>query len=117
MSSSTTTTPHSLTLKPTQIGKDIYAFKSFVNVGDGGVGQLTTSGIEARLLASLGEGGAEAQVLQRDANTSAAMLDEEEAFVAAVRRGDPGVAFEIDTTTTLMRLRDGTFAVHSPSLQ
>jgi len=101
---------------PKQIGTDIYAFKSFVNVGDGGEGHLTTNGIAARILQGLGEGDAEARVLQRDAHTSAKMLAEEEAFVESVKRGDPGVSFEIDTTTTLIRLGDGSFAVHSPSV-
>jgi hypothetical protein len=72
---------------PTPIGTDIFAFKSFVNVGDGASGHLTTDGIASRLLQSLGENENEARVLRQDAHTSADMLAEEEAFVEVMMGG------------------------------
>ena len=115
MATTRTSTPPQIRYEPTCIGRDVFAFKSLVGVGDGKSGHLTTKGLHSRFLAGLEDGG-EARVLRRDEHTTAAMLSEEVAFVASVRNDEPSVRFEIDTTTTMILLRDGTFAVHSPAV-
>jgi len=94
-----------------KVGPNIYVVKTLVGIG-GGSGKLTHGGLRNRLL-TLAEASQD-DILQRDAHTTAAMLDEEVAYLSSVQR-DEVSSFGIDTTTTIIRLEDGSLVLHSPA--
>ena len=95
-----------------KIGDGIHVIKTLVGVG-GGKGNLTHSGLRQRFLFNL-KNDREHQILQEDGRTTTEMLNEEMRYVQAVRDNEDQV-FDIDTTTTVITLSDGSLVLHSPA--
>merc|ERR1712038_2060382 len=89
--------------EPIQVGPNIFIIKTLVSIG-GGEGRLSHTGLRQRLLSLAKEN--EENILQIDSYTDAGMLQEEKEYLGHVRRNQVD-RFDIDTTTTIIRLTDG----------
>jgi len=96
----------------TQVAEDIFVIKTLVGIG-GGEGHLTHEGLRQRFLFNLKDG-KENQILQEDSLSTTEMINEEADYIDAVRDGAIS-SFDIDTTTTIIRLTDGSLILHSPA--
>jgi len=95
-----------------EVGPGIYVIKTLVAIG-GGSGKLSHKGLRQRFLSNL-DGGNEEEIMQVDEFTTPDMLDEEIEYLEAVRH-DAIESFDIDTTTTIVKLDDGSLVLHSPA--
>lgn len=97
--------------KLVKVGQNIYVIKTLVGIGGGG-GKLTHTGLRQRLLTLAAE--SQDDILQTDALTTQDMLEEESEYLCSVQK-DEVDRFGIDTTTTVIKLEDGSLVLHSPA--
>jgi len=95
-----------------EVGPGIYIIKTLVGIG-GGSGRLSHKILRQRFLNNL-EGGNEQQICQLDDQTTPDMLRQEKEYLEAVR-ADAIESFDIDTTTTIVKLEDDSLVLHSPA--
>jgi len=96
---------------PIYVGPNVFIIKTLVAIG-GGTGKLSHKGLRQRFLNLAKEN--KNKVFQTDDHTNNDMLEEEIEYFEAVQN-DSVNSFNIDTTTTIVKLDDGSLVLHSPA--
>eukprot|EP00912_Choanoflagellata_sp_UC4_P000396 UC4_evm3s243 len=98
--------------------------KTYISVGAGPSGKLTHSGLRQRMMAKLGLDNGEDStsidledhpIFDTDEHTTTAMIQQERRFVKSMIDDTVTEGFQIDTTTTVITLSDGSVVLHSPA--
>merc|ERR1712066_735076 len=98
--------------KTVKVAEGVFVMKTLVGIGEG-EGHLTHDGLRQRFLLNL-QDGREGEILQEDSLTTSDMVDEEADYIDNVKDNTVS-SFDIDTTTSVIRLQDGSLVLHSPA--